>query len=70
MNYDDLIALSIEEAEKILKHRGIKYNINYVDTFKLSSPDRQAVVKVSESCGMLTLYVCGFTCKANKYEKN
>lgn len=70
MNNNDLIALSIEEAEKILSGRGIKYKINYVDTFKLSSPDRQAVVKVSESGKMLTLYVCDFMCKANKYEKN
>lgn len=68
MNNNGLISLPLNEAENILKNKGIKYNIIFVDTFKLKNPDTQAVIKVSEKDGFLTLFVCGFMCKVEKYE--
>ena len=67
--YNELISLSLNEAEKILKNKGEQYIVKYVNTFKLDNYDTFSVVRVEKENNLTVLYVCKFLCNIdNKKE--
>jgi ABC-type transport system involved in cytochrome bd biosynthesis fused ATPase/permease subunit len=68
MDYNILAALPLAEAEKILKEKGIDYSVKYVNS-NLKGGDIKAVACARGEGGVLTLYVCDFKLKPDKYEQ-